>query len=468
MSTTTAAGSFVKNGSGALGELQHNQQEPSLRSPRKLPEEGRDESSRGRSRSPTKIAISGFSLRPTLSREATKTDDAKSRESSPTKPKKTRSAANLGGLLSKPKSLKGLQKLVTDDEVRLSKDKENRTPDDSFSGDVATPIFAQFTNAPFRQNEGRASVDVSRTAQDQDMYSSGRAGAKERPKSFQVPLNNNAKYDYRPSPTRSRFSDDGSSRKSSKGSGTDRSTKSSRAKVFGAFTTFSSSRNKSVKTTTAPEAIEAVEHVLDPKDIDKHLEAMLDRRNIPENQRYKMRNLTDTIKMEFIRQDWAEMQANKSDQQPESPANNETGAAVAAASDSEEKPKRGRGKSFTLSRGKKESSSPTKKSKAEGTLGRHFRSKSTDNVGVSTDRPSSSSSTNHSLLSKIKLQQGPADYVAYMRKVQKPQSVEVGKIHKLRLLLRNETVSWIEDFIKQGGMMEIVGLLNRIMEVEWR
>jgi hypothetical protein len=58
--------------------------------------------------------------------------------------------------------------------------------------------------------------------------------------------------------------------------------------------------------------------------------------------------------------------------------------------------------------------------------------------------------------------------VAYLRKVQKPQLVEVGKVHKLRLLLRNETVAWIEDFIQLGGMKEIVGLLNRIMEVEWR
>lgn len=72
------------------------------------------------------------------------------------------------------------------------------------------------------------------------------------------------------------------------------------------------------------------------------------------------------------------------------------------------------------------------------------------------------------VLSMIKPQQGPSDYVAYLRKVQQPELVEVGKIHKLRLLLRNETVAWIEAFIQQGGMEEIVGLLNRIMEVEWR
>jgi hypothetical protein len=62
----------------------------------------------------------------------------------------------------------------------------------------------------------------------------------------------------------------------------------------------------------------------------------------------------------------------------------------------------------------------------------------------------------------------PDDFVSYLRKVQKPESVEVGRLHKLRILLRNETVSWIEGFIEQGGMEEIVGLLHRTMEVEWR
>lgn len=60
------------------------------------------------------------------------------------------------------------------------------------------------------------------------------------------------------------------------------------------------------------------------------------------------------------------------------------------------------------------------------------------------------------------------DFVSYLRKVQKPESVEVGRLHKLRILLRNETVAWIEGFIGQGGMQEIVGLLYRTMNVEWR
>ncbi len=206
---------------------------------------------------------------------------------------------------------------------------------------------------------------------------------------------------------------------------------------------------------------------MEPSEIAKHLEALLDRRNIPQNQRYKMRNLNDTIKMEFIRQDWAEMKANQTGSMSSSDGNTTTAVVSDAEDDASSKRARGRsrGRSFTFSRSKRDQSS-SKKPKTEGTIGRHFRSKSTESVGR--DRAEPSGSTGSSVLSKIKFQQGPSDYVAYLRKVQKPEVVEVGKLHKLRLLLRNETVAWTEEFIRQGGMEEIVGLLNRIMEVEWR
>ena len=62
----------------------------------------------------------------------------------------------------------------------------------------------------------------------------------------------------------------------------------------------------------------------------------------------------------------------------------------------------------------------------------------------------------------------PADFIHYMKEVQKPEIVEVGKLHKLRILLRNETVTWVESFISGGGMDELVSLLYRILKVEWR
>ena len=436
-------GRFTKNNPGALGELQQNQQEAAPR----LYRNGRDghgEDVRGRSRSPTKGALSN-PFKPSK-------EKSDARSASPTKkPKKQKSGTTLAGLLSRPKSLRNMYKTAAEDEAKLEKNKENRTPDASLDMAPPPPIFAQFTSdASVRKD--MSSVDIQRNASSQEFHSSPRPAMKERPKSYQVAPGattpSQPKLDTSSSVTDSR---------------------SYRNRAMNALTGRGHSRTKSAVASPVNPST-PTESTLDPKDIDKHLEAMLDRRNIPENQRYKMRNLNNTIKMEFIRQDWAEMAAAKTDRPgtTDSVNSKEGDSAVAAGADDEERPKKSRGRSFTstFSRSKKESRSPSKK--REGTLGRHFRSKSSESV-VS-DRPTSSSepSTTNSILSKIKLQQGPADYVAYLRKVQKPETVEVGKIHKLRLLLRNETVAWIEEFMQQGGMKEIVGLLHRIMEVEWR
>ena len=442
-------GRFARNNPGALGELQKNQQDSAPRGHRPSRDEPRD-NTRGRSRSPTKgIMSSSNPFKPSRTKDAPK--DPTSRDVSPTK------VRNLAGLLGRPKSLKGLYKMASEEEARMEKDKENRTPDATVDLPPPPPIYAQFaSDASLQQNrqDGRASVEVERHVSNQEPNTSGRQAMRERPKSYQVVS----------SPQQTlRSNSSAMDSTPSKGS-----TGGYRSRAFNALSGRGHSRTKSAA--PSPTTTQNTEPALKPEDIDKHLEAMLDRRNIPENQRYKMRNLNETIKMEFIRQDWAEMQAAKGDRPgtTNSTSSKEGESAIANDSDVEgEKTKRSRGRSFTFSRGRKESRSPSKKSR-EGTLGRHFRSKSTESV-VS-DRPSSSSgaSTGSSFLSKIKLQQGPADYVAYLRKVQKPQLVEVGKLHKLRLLLRNETVAWIEDFIQQGGMTEIVGLLYRIMEVEWR
>lgn len=458
----------------ALEELQHNQQgQSSPRSPKKY-------SDNGTPNSPTKNGFTTISLKSLAAKEATKL--AKSKEngsSSPTKPKKSKSATNLAGLLSRPKSMKNLKR-EAGEAARLTKDKENRTPPSSVTESMAPPpIFAQFTSQVlaeqrpslegFRNNHGNYTTSTDSHSSDDP-----RLAMKQRPKSFQPPYVSRAE-DQRTNsfddPTRGRPKEN--EKKNTWGRG---GPATGRSGILGAFPGMGP-RTKS-STSLAEKAKGSLEQpAIDPKDIDKHLEAMLDRRNIPENQRYKMRNLNDTIKMEFIRQDWAESAA-KSDR----PGTNDgsDNSMDAGVDDDSKKKKTSRGRTLTLSRatnkdrdGKdKPPSSPSKKTKGEGTLGRHFRSKSTDSVG-STDgsRPASSSSGSNiasGFLAKVKLQQGPLDYVAYLRKVQKPELVEVGKLHKLRLLLRNETVAWAEEFIREGGMKEIVGLLHRIMEVEWR
>lgn len=455
-----AIGGFLKNNPGALGELQQNQQETAPRPTRvDIPQPKED--GRSRSRSPTKSGWANFGSKSAIAPNVAIIPQ--SRDASPKKPKKQKSTTNIASFLSRPKSLKNLHKLATDSDITLAKDKENRGPNPSSAVIAPTPIFAQFTSDDSaRQPAGRASIDYPRDSQNQDLKLEHRSKA-ERPKSYQVPPQTS----YLTS-TRTTVPMGPPPKVETQSKPAKPTNATQKSKLFGAFSGLGHTRAKS--TTSA--AVTDVDNVLDPKDIDKHLEAMLNRRNIPENQRYKMRNLNDTIKMEFIRQDWAEMQAVKSDR----PGTNgsmsslEGECAVATGSDGEQdKQKRSRGKSFTFARGRKEAASSTKKSKGDGTLGRHFRSKSTESIVTNGDRPTSSDGpSGNNFLSKMKLQQGPMDYVAYLRKVQKPQLVEVGKLHKLRLLLRNETVTWIEDFIDQGGMMEIVGLLKRIMEVEWR
>ncbi|KAI2784323.1 armadillo-type protein [Daldinia loculata] len=418
----------------ALGEIQQNQISIVPRSPPKQYELPSAPSS------PTKKSYNTVSAKPMTTKEAEKL--AKLAKQNEGKPKKTKSATNLVGFLSRPKSTKNLQATVTEDEMRFKKNKENHPP---YETPQRPPIYAQFSSGALeKQNEqdcakNTHSLDVPSYPSSKSGGSSTRAG-KERPKSYHAP--------FVQSPDMRNSGNSGSSGKTSP---------SKIQRGLRLFTGGSGSQSR-------PTSAGPVEPVLDPKDIDKHLEAMLDRRNIPEHQRYKMRNLADTIKMEFIRQDWAESRGLHS-ARPESHGS-DSSISVAQASENR-KTKKSRGRSFTLSRGKKSGTSSPKKQKGEGSIGRHFRSRSTDSVA--SERPcSAGSGTGGGIFSKVKSQQGPVDFVAYLRKVQKPQSVEVGKLHKLRLLLRNETVTWTEEFIRQGGMQEIVALLHRIMEVEWR
>lgn len=62
----------------------------------------------------------------------------------------------------------------------------------------------------------------------------------------------------------------------------------------------------------------------------------------------------------------------------------------------------------------------------------------------------------------------PADFVDYLRNTPKIENVEVGKLHKLRLLLRNESVSWVDTFVIKDGMKQLISLLHTLKAIEWR
>ena len=129
---------------------------------------------------------------------------------------------------------------------------------------------------------------------------------------------------------------------------------------------------------------------------------------------------------------------------------------------------RPRSRTFTFNKGE---GSPTKKQKSDRSVSRH-RAKSGQLQASESAKSSSSTEASRKgsfgLFGKANVFVTPADCIAYLRKVQQPQELEVGRIQKLKQLLRNETVEWVNTFIKDGGMMETVGLLYRIIAVEWR
>ncbi|KAK5661997.1 hypothetical protein OQA88_10108 [Cercophora sp. LCS_1] len=441
----------------ALGELQQNGQHQAQRSPERSPERSQAPPS------PQKGMFTTISLKALAGKDSSKSQKPKE-AGSPTKPKKAKSATNLAALLSRPKSIKNLKQLISDEEARSAKDKENRTPPSSVANEYAAPppIFAQFTSQQLGSPASTTSLSTDYFGRRSESGAERPAGTTaegglwdKRPKSFQPPVSSSKVSSGELKEGRSKHDVEERGRKRmtwGKGSTTKKG-------FYGL--------GQKTKSSTSIKA----EPFIDPNEIDKHLEAMLDRRNIPENQRYKMRNLSDTIKMEFIRQDWAEEQAKL--ERPgtnESLRSNEGSATGGSEKDDGKKKKHTRGLSLTIGKGSssKGPSSPTKKTKTGSSLGRHFRSKSTENVTSDHISPAGEAPSNGGFFSKVKGQQRPADFVAYLRKVQKPELVEVGKLHKLRLLLRNETVAWTEEFIRQGGMEEIVGLLHRIMAVEWR
>lgn len=122
---------------------------------------------------------------------------------------------------------------------------------------------------------------------------------------------------------------------------------------------------------------------------------------------------------------------------------------------------RPRSRTFTFSKG---DSSPKKKERSKS----RGRSKSRSRVPDEIERPQSPESRRSFSFSRAPKPALPEDFLSYLRKTQKPQDAEVGRLQKLRQLLRNETVGWVNAFIGQGGMTEIIALLHRILGVEWR
>lgn len=208
---------------------------------------------------------------------------------------------------------------------------------------------------------------------------------------------------------------------------------------------------------------------------------------MPQHTRDKMRALDTNIKANFVKQDRSgsgstsnsdglalEKPSAEVPQRPVPGRRSKTEDSLVAANVEKvetsivaetSKKSRPRSRTFTLSKGE---SSLSKKQKPDRPVSR-ARPKSSDLTPSASSKSLLSTSTQAiSLFGKVPKPAAPDDFILYLGKVQKPELVEVGRLQKLRQLLRNETVSWVDTFITRGGMTEIVGLLNRLIQVEWR
>lgn len=48
------------------------------------------------------------------------------------------------------------------------------------------------------------------------------------------------------------------------------------------------------------------------------------------------------------------------------------------------------------------------------------------------------------------------------------QDIDVGMVKKLWQLLRNESIIWIEQFLREGGFGMLVSVLKDVLAIEWR
>lgn len=402
-------------------------------------------------------------------------------------PKKTKSSANLAHLLTRPKSSRNLYKLTQNSSDTKGKDKENTKPVEAAANDPyngSPPIYAQFStihaqDQKKKENSMKNDIDLYTppiytagrqrdfSLSDDSQPSLNRRPAAQRPKSTYLPgnftfqdltrkasgssrdesaLRRRVSDSRRPSYDRKQTLDSVSTTMTNRGQ-----------RVLAALMPTSKSKLGVLESSPPPSKTPSSE------DIEKEFEALLDRRNIPENQRWKMRGLALSMKKDFIRQDHSETAAKES-----SATKGSDSSAEPTNVDENElrvKKKRPRSRTFTLSRASIKDIGALKRGKTDTFL-EASRQKPSDNAR-GTKSFTAASTVAQNMIAKAKGQL-PDDFVAYLRKVSKPELVEVGRLHKLRLLLRNETVSWTDEFITLGGMEEIVGLLHRIMAVEWR
>ncbi|KAI9753877.1 MAG: hypothetical protein M4579_004953 [Chaenotheca gracillima] len=452
-----------------------------------------------------KKTLSSISLSSLAKRSKDKSTKSKSKHN---KPKKSKSHTNISGLLSRSGSSKSAkaEKNPQDDG-----DKENTNP--SQPAENHPPIYSQFASQPFESLNGQLgqSVEYVDVHDEISLYTPNEYSANQQRNfhNIQQPTLGKLTGQARPRPqsaflpsstalhkqenmafqSRSGRIPPGSTdlkRESSNQNmiGVHRGTES--ISTTGPKRTPSKDRRNSKVLAAAADIDEryqtpAKSKKMDVKGIENAFEALLDSRNVPTNMRGRLRSLDTHIKADFIKQDQAESAGSvQSPASLLSPSKENSKNTVAPSHKSaivaEEtigasipKKSRPRSRTFTFSKGDRGSVFPSKRQRPDNVADEDVGSAPMSRASSSKSLRSLNSVNGGSTESLHKSASAvPDDFVVYLRTVQAPQDVEVGKLHKLRLVLRNERVSWVDSFIAKGGMAEIVALIQRIMKVEWR
>jgi len=203
-------------------------------------------------------------------------------------------------------------------------------------------------------------------------------------------------------------------------------------------------------------------------------------REIPETMRSNMRSLDNRIKADFVKHDKVEPTKPESiefkkpffwnsNASKESTSNHRRGLSQAKdygpdLEDGQNSPsKRHRSRSRAPNT-RTVDGSPSKQGRSTSRTRSLFSLKNLSSASLHIDSGETSTAR---LIVPAPLS-SPDEFVRYLRAESEPQKVEIGKVHKLRLLVRNETVDWVGDFIMRGGMPLLFALLRRILNIEWR
>jgi len=46
--------------------------------------------------------------------------------------------------------------------------------------------------------------------------------------------------------------------------------------------------------------------------------------------------------------------------------------------------------------------------------------------------------------------------------------MDVGRMKKLRMLLRHESTDWVAEFVEMGGYKLVLARLQDLLDIEWR